>query len=104
MSLTQNQIDKMTLLARAIACAYKYDIIESPGNGFVWEDVAGIPEDIMRQILFPFLEPETVPDGPFTVFCGVAWATYMGQVKSASAISDIPNETDFDFMGRALAA
>lgn len=101
MSLTQNDIDGMSFEERCLRAAARLGWNE---ESIAWD--ADIPSQIIRWILFPFLEPR-INTSPRTVFCQDSESTSTVLVSEAlgnAGLNEVANESEQDALGRCLAA
>lgn len=101
----------MTLLnERVCASVYRLNWRTCP-TGTTWDtNTTDLYRELLRWMLWPFLEPSTLPDGPHTVYCGAgpyangtATSTQVANAHaSLTGLSRAGGESDFDLIGRCL--
>lgn len=108
--LTSTRVAAMTFWERFYASAYRLGWRTCPG-ATTWDtNTTSIDRDNIRWLLWPNLEPSTLPDGPHTVYCsagpyanGTATSTQVANAHaSLTGLTRGGGESDFDLLGRCL--
>lgn len=99
MSLDPNTLD----LSQCIrGCSIRFGFNEDPV--LTWEAAASVPSQELRDLLFPYGEPLSYPDGPPSVICGMTPEEFVSECLTRANLPEVNDEEPVTALRRCLSS